>query len=106
MHLLIVEDKQDLNLNLAKLLMTQSYSIDSTFDGVEGMDFLAVSNYDVIILKVMMPKIGGFAFVQELRNSGSKVPVLMLTAKDTIEDKITVLNFLWLSLFKFGEFLS
>ena len=70
------------------------------------MDFLAVSNYDVIILKVMMPKIGGLAVVQELRNSGSKVPVLMLTAKDTIEDKITVLNFLWLTLFKFGEFLS
>ena len=58
------------------------------------MDFLAVSNYDVIILKVMMPKIGGFAFVQELRNSGSKVPVLMLTAKNTIKDKITVLDFL------------
>lgn len=74
------------------------------------MDFLAVPDYDVIILKVMMSKLDGFVFVQELRNSGSKIPVLILTSKDTIEDKITVLDFLgmiiWLSLFKFGEFLS
>lgn len=58
------------------------------------MDFLAVPDYDVIILKVMMSKLDGFVFVQELRNSGSKIPVLMLTAKNTIEDKITVLDFL------------
>ena len=58
------------------------------------MDFLAVSDYDVIILKVMIPKLDGFVFVQKPRNSGSKIPVLMLTAKDTIKDKITVLDFL------------
>ena len=92
MKLLIIEDERDLNLSLTKLLKTQSYSVDSAFDGEEGMDFIAVSDYDVIILDVMMPKMDGFTFIQELRQSGSKVPVLMLTAKDTVEDKITGLD--------------
>lgn len=110
MKLLIIEDERDLNLSLTKLLKTQSYSVDSAFDGEEGMDFIAVSDYDVIILDVMMPKMDGFTFIQELRQSGSKVPVLMLTAKDTVEDKITGLDLgaddYLVKPFEFGELLA
>ncbi|MFC3931606.1 response regulator transcription factor [Streptococcus dentapri] len=110
MKLLIVEDERDLNLSLAKLLKTHSYSVDSAFDGKEGMDFLAVSDYDVIILDIMMPKMDGYAFIQELRHSGSKIPVLVLTAKDTVEDKITGLDLgaddYLVKPFEFGELLA
>lgn len=92
MKVLLMEDEPDLNQSLVKLLKTQSYSVDSAFDGEEGLAYLAVADYDVIILDVMMPKLDGFAVVERLRRSGSKTPVLMLTAKDALEDKIKGLD--------------
>lgn len=92
MKLLIIEDEVDLNKSMTKLLKKQQFSVDSAYDGVEAFDYLAVSEYDVIIVDVMMPKMNGFEFVEELRRLGNDVPVLMLTARDSLEDKIKGLN--------------
>ncbi|MCR8967870.1 response regulator transcription factor [Streptococcus zalophi] len=88
MKILIVEDEFDLNKSIAKLLKTQHYTTDSAYNGQEALDYVAVCEYDVIILDVMMPKMDGFEFLKELRNSGNQVPVLMLTAKDALEDRV------------------
>ncbi|MGT2772450.1 response regulator transcription factor [Streptococcus marimammalium] len=88
MKILIVEDEIDLNKSIAKLLKTQHYTTDCAFNGQEALDYVAVSDYDVIILDVMMPQMDGFEFLKRLRSTGNQVPVLMLTAKDAIEDRV------------------
>lgn len=92
MKILIVEDDLDLSRSIAKLLKTQKYSTDSAYDGEEALDFLAVSSYDLILLDVMMPKMDGFAFLREIRAQGKQIPVLMLTARDALEDRVTGLD--------------
>lgn len=92
MKLLIVEDDFDLNRTLCKLLKTQKYSLDAAYNGEEALDFLAVSDYDLIILDVMMPKMDGFTFLETIRSQGLRVPVLMLTARDALEDRVMGLD--------------
>lgn len=92
MKLLIVEDELDLNRSLVKLLKTQSYSVDAAFDGEEALDYLATSNYDALIVDVMMPRMDGFTLVQILRQQNQQTPVLFLTAKDSLEDKVRGLD--------------
>lgn len=92
MKILIVEDDLDLSRSLTKLLKTQKYSTDAAYDGEEALDFLAVSSYDLILLDVMMPKMDGFAFLREIRAQGKPIPVLMLTARDALEDRVTGLD--------------
>lgn len=92
MKILIVEDDLDLSRILTKLLKTQKYSTDAAYDGEEALDFLAVSSYDLILLDVMMPKMDGFAFLREIRAQGKQIPVLMLTARDALEDRVTGLD--------------
>ena len=92
MKILLVEDEYDLNRSLVKLLKAHAYSVDSAFDGQEGLDYLAVTEYDLIILDIMLPKIDGFQFIQLLRESGSKIPILVLTARDRLADKILGLD--------------
>ncbi|NYS33796.1 response regulator transcription factor [Streptococcus danieliae] len=88
MKLLIVEDELDLNRSLVKLLKTQAYSVDAAFDGEEALDYLATSNYDALIVDVMMPRMDGFTLVQTLRQQNQQTPILFLTAKDSLEDKV------------------
>ena len=92
MKLLLVEDERDLNQSLTKLLKKNQFSVDSAFDGQEALDYLAVGDYDVIILDVMMPRMDGFQFIQRLRRDNHKVAVLMLTARDALEDRIKGLD--------------
>ena len=92
MKILLVEDEYDLNRSLVKLLKAHAYSVDSAFDGQEGLDFLEVTEYDLIILDIMLPKVDGFQFIQLLRESGSRIPLLVLTARDRLEDKILGLD--------------
>ena len=92
MKILIVEDDLDLSRSLTKLLKTQKYSTDAAYDGEEALDFLAVSDYDLLLLDVMMPKMDGFAFLREIRAQGKQIPVLMLTARDALEDRVTGLD--------------
>lgn len=92
MRILLVEDDRALNRSLVKLLKTQNYSVDPAFDGQEALDHLLGVEYDLIILDVMMPQMDGFTFIKKLRTQGDEVPVLMLTAKDSLADRITGLD--------------
>ena len=92
MRLLVVEDEKDLNKLIAKKLILEGYSVDRCFDGEEAEDFIRTAEYDGIILDIMMPKKDGLTLLCELRNSENHVPVLLLTAKDAINDRVTGLD--------------
>ena len=92
MKLLLVEDNIQLNKALSTLLKRNSYIVDSAFDGEEALIYIKDYQYDVIILDIMLPKVDGLQVLQRTRNSGNKTPIIMLTAKSTIEDKIAGLD--------------
>ena len=88
MRILVVEDEQDLNQLIQKVLKKSGYSVDSCFDGEEAMDFLETAEYDVMLLDVMLPKQDGYQVVAEMRRRGMDTPVLFLTARDRIADGV------------------
>ena len=92
MKILVVEDERDLNRIITKHLKRNNYSVDSCFDGEEAIDFVSYSDYDLIITDIMMPNVDGYEFIKRLRESKNNTPVIMLTAKDTLEDKIVGLD--------------
>lgn len=92
MKILVVEDEEDLNRVIVKRLRKERYSVDSAFDGTEALEYIEASDYDVIILDVMMPVMNGFELVKLMREKRIDIPVLFLTAKDEIEDRVTGLN--------------
>ena len=92
MKILVVEDERDLNRIITKHLKKNNYSVDSCFDGQEALDFISYSEYDLIITDIMMPNVDGYEFIDKLRANKNNTPVIMLTAKDTLEDKIVVLD--------------
>ena len=89
MRILIAEDEKDLNVLLKKRLENQKYSVDACCDGEEALDYLAVTEYDAVVLDIMMPKINGLQVLQKIRKEGTSTPVLLLTAKDSIVDRGT-----------------
>ena len=92
MKILLVEDNTQLNKALSTLLRRSSYVVDSAFDGEEALLCLKDYLYDVIVLDIMMPKIDGLEVLRRARSSGIKTPIILLTAKSTIEDKVTGLD--------------
>lgn len=92
MRILIAEDEKSLNNVIAKTLTKNGYSVDSCFDGEEALDYLAGAEYDAVILDIMMPKIDGISVLKKLRASGSTTPVLFLTAKDAVSDRVQGLD--------------
>ena len=92
MKLLVIEDEVMLNRSIVKLLKTQQYSVDAAYDGEEAIDYIRATNYDVIISDIMMPRLDGLGVLKYLRNHQIKTPVLMLTAKDALEDKVAGLD--------------
>jgi DNA-binding response OmpR family regulator len=92
MRVLLVEDNQRLNSSLKAGLEEDGYAVDATFDGDEGESYALSAPYDVIILDVMLPKKDGFTLCRDLRQQGIRSPVLMLTARDAVEDRITGLD--------------
>jgi len=93
MKVLLVEDNIQLNKALSTLLKRNSYLVDSAFDGEEALIFIEGYQYDVIILDIMIPKIDGLEVLRRTRSQGNQTPIIMLTAKSTIEDKITGLDY-------------
>ena len=87
MKILVVEDSQDMNLLIVKTLKKNGYSVDSCFNGEQALDCLLGSEYDAILLDVMMPGMDGYELIQTLRNRGVDTPVLFLTARDTVADR-------------------
>ena len=92
MKILVIEDERDLNRIITKHLKKNNYSVDSCFDGQEALDFISYSEYDLIITDIMMPNVDGYEFIDKLRANKNDTPVIMLTAKDTLEDKIMGLD--------------
>ena len=87
MHLLVVEDEAKLGNYLHKGLSESGFNVDLAVDGTQGLALALTGNYDVVVLDIMLPGIDGFQVLAELRRS-SKVPVLMLTARDEVEDRV------------------
>lgn len=92
MKVLIVEDEEMLNNIIAKRLKVESMIVDQCYNGEDGLDYITTSSYDVIIMDIMMPKLDGLAVVRQMRGEGNKTPVLFLTAKDSLQDKVDGLN--------------
>jgi DNA-binding response OmpR family regulator len=92
MRLLVIEDEKDLAENLKKGLTEQGYAVDIALDGEEGSFMAETEPYDLIILDLMLPKMDGITICTNLREKGMNVPVLMLTAKSRIEDKVEGFN--------------
>lgn len=92
MKILIVEDEIKLNKALTTGLQNHGYAIESAYDGEEGEKMARINTYDLIILDIMMPKRDGVEVCRNLRSAGKTVPILMLTAKDAIEDRVTGLD--------------
>lgn len=92
MKLLLVEDTIQLNRALSTLLKRNSYLVDSAFDGEEALLFLKDYTYDVIVLDIMLPRIDGLEVLKRARSNGIQTPIILLTAKSTVEDKITGLD--------------
>ena len=89
MQVLIVEDDVRLARALGRILEENNYIVDMTHDGQSGLEWAEVGEYDVIILDVMLPKMDGFAVASELRRKNINTPILLLTARDAVPDKIT-----------------
>lgn len=92
MRILLAEDQKDLNKIINKRLSAEGFSVDSCFDGDEVGDFTSAAKYDCIVLDIMMPKKDGLTVLREMRSRGDTTPILFLTAKDTIQDKVTGLD--------------
>ena len=92
MRLLLAEDERDLNRLITKKLTSAGYSVDSFFDGEEAIHVLSYTDYDGVILDIMMPKADGFAVLRALRERGKTTPVLFLTARDAIADRVRGLD--------------
>ncbi len=92
MRLLLAEDEQDLSKALCAILKHNNYSVDAVYNGQDALDYGLCENYDGIILDIMMPKKNGIEVLTELRKNGVDTPVLILTAKSEVDDKITGLD--------------
>lgn len=92
MRILVVEDERDLNRIICKRLAAAGYSTDACYDGREALDYLEAAVYDAAVFDVMMPRMDGFEAVRRLRERGDATPVLFLTARDAVGDRVAGLD--------------
>ena len=92
MRLLLAEDEKSLSRAVTVLLRKSNYEVDSVYDGEEALAYLSSGNYDGAILDIMMPKVDGIQVLRQLRGRGSRLPVLLLTAKAEVDDKVLGLD--------------
>ena len=92
MRILLAEDERSLSKALKAILTKSNYSVDCVFDGDEAVSYAMASEYDLVIMDIMMPKQDGISALKEIRSKGNSVPVLMLTAKAEIDDKVEGLD--------------
>ena len=93
MRLLVVEDEKKLNDLITKKLEKEYYGVDSCFDGEEAVRYVEGTEYDAVILDIMLPKLDGFEVIKRIRAKKNKVPILLLTARDNIDDKVKGLDY-------------
>lgn len=92
MRLLLVEDEKRMAQALCEILRLERYDVDHCADGLDGMYAIESGAYDIVILDVMLPRRNGFEIVKEVREKGIRTPILMLTAKSELDDKVTGLD--------------
>lgn len=92
MRLLLAEDEKELSDALVTVLKFNHYSVDAVYDGEEALQYLETENYDGVILDIMMPKMDGIQVLTQTRSKGNQVPILMLTAKAEVDDKVLGLD--------------
>lgn len=92
MRILVVEDNRRLNTSLKTSLEEDGYAVDAAYDGDEGEAYAVAAPYDLILLDVMLPKKDGFSLCRDLRRQGVNAPILMLTARDAIDDRVDGLD--------------
>lgn len=92
MRLLLAEDEQALSKALVTILERNNYSVDAVYDGQAALEYLQADNYNGVILDIMMPKVDGINVLKTIRKQGNCVPVLLLTAKSEIDDKVSGLD--------------
>jgi DNA-binding response OmpR family regulator len=92
MRLLLVEDEIELSNALAAVLRRSNYSVDAVYDGQDALDYLMTGNYDGAILDIMLPKMDGITVLKKVRAAGNSVPILLLTAKTEIDDRVNGLD--------------
>ena len=88
MRILVAEDEKHLNRIISEAMEDEGYSVDSCFNGADALDYALSADYDVMILDIMMPKLDGLELVRRLRSGGNNTPVLFLTARDSVADKV------------------
>ncbi len=92
MRLLLAEDERELSEALVTVLRRNNYSVDAVYDGQAALDYLEAAEYDGAILDIMMPKMDGITVLRRIREQGNAVPVLLLTAKTEVDDRVTGLD--------------
>ncbi|MBI5344338.1 MAG: response regulator transcription factor [Deltaproteobacteria bacterium] len=92
MRILVIEDEKKVAAFVKRGLEQESYAVDIVHDGIEGQHYAEVNEYDAIILDIMLPKKSGFDVLKDLKTKGVKAPVLLLTARDAVEDRVKGLN--------------
>lgn len=92
MRILLAEDERSLSRAVIALLEKNNYSADAVYDGQEALEYLEAGNYDALILDLMMPKMDGMTVLRTLRERGNPIPVLILTAKSEVDDKVLGLD--------------
>jgi DNA-binding response OmpR family regulator len=92
MRVLVIEDEQKINRTVCQALREEAYAVDAAFDGEEGEELAMVNSYDLIVLDLMLPKKNGVILCRGLREQDVTTPILMLTARDTVEDRVQGLD--------------
>ena len=92
MKILYVEDEKYMALAVAQILKKNNYSVDLAYDGENGLDLALSGLYDIVILDIMLPKVGGIEILQQMRKKGLEIPVILLTAKGETDDKVSGLD--------------
>ena len=92
MRLLLAEDEKALSKALVAILERNNYSVDPVYDGKSALEYIETGNYDGAVLDIMMPVMDGISVLQEIRKRGNLIPVLLLTAKSEIDDKVLGLD--------------
>jgi DNA-binding response OmpR family regulator len=92
MRILVVEDEEALALRIKGILESERYQVSVAFDGRDGLELALTEEYDLLILDILLPEIGGLEILKQFRKAGKTVPVLLLTAKNRVEDKVAGLD--------------
>lgn len=93
MRILVVEDEKKIREVIVKTLKKENYAVDSCADGQEALEYISAAEYDAIILDIMMPKVDGFQVLKTVRNKSIKTPIMFLTAREGVEDRVKGLDY-------------